>query len=143
MLDYSVVKRVLAQALRTGGDFAELYVEDRTLLTLNLEDSKIENAVRGADRGAGVRVFFGSLVTYAYTDDLSEEALVSAARAAAAAGTGVNLGAQIVDLTRKESPLDFKIEKPFEWILSATSTWPTPGVLPSPTTGRWSGHLRW
>ena len=114
MLDYSIVQRVLSQAMRTGGDFAELYVEDRTSLSLNLEDSKIENAVRGADRGAGVRVFFGSLVTYAYTDDLGEEALINAARAAAAAGTGSHAGAHVIDLTRKESPLDFKIEKPFE-----------------------------
>jgi len=57
MIPVELAKKVLAEALRTGGDLAEVYVEDSTSLSLNLEDSKIENAVRGADRGAGVRVF--------------------------------------------------------------------------------------
>jgi TldD protein len=80
--------RVLSAALRSGGDLAEIYVEDRSSVSLRLEESKLEEAVRGVDRGAGVRVFFGNLVTYAYTDDLSETSLVTTARTAAAAASG-------------------------------------------------------
>lgn len=115
MISQETAARVLAAALQTGGDLAEIYVEDRTSLTLGLEDSRLEQAVRGADRGAGVRVFFGNLVTYAYTDDLSEDALLNAARAAAAAGSGSAQGtAHTIDLTHRQSPLQFNIEKPFD-----------------------------
>jgi TldD protein len=105
--------KVLSAALQTGGDLAEVYVEDRTSLSMRLEESKLENAVRGADRGAGVRVLFGNLAAYAYTDDLAEESLLKAAHAAAAAASGSSK-AQLVDLTRRQSPLEFPVLKPFD-----------------------------
>jgi TldD protein len=113
MIPVETAKKVLAEALRSGGDLAEIYVEDRTSLNLTMEDSKIENAVRGEDRGAGVRVFFGNLVTYAFTDDLSEDSLISAARAAAAAANGSSKS-HVIDLTLRPSPLEFPILKPFD-----------------------------
>ncbi len=113
MIPIETAKKVLAEALRSGGDLAEIYVEDQTSLNLAMEDSKIENAVRGTDRGAGVRVFFGNLVTYAFTDDLSEDSLISAARAAAAAAKGSGKS-QVIDLTVRTSPLEFPILKPFD-----------------------------
>jgi TldD protein len=113
MIPNETAKQVLSRALQTGGDLAEIYVEDRTTLSLYMEDSKIENAVRGSDRGAGVRVFFGNLVTYAYTDDLSEESLLKAASAAASASKG-SAKSQVIDLTIQNSPLEFPILKPFE-----------------------------
>lgn len=113
MIPIETAKKVLAEALKTGSDLAEIYVEDRTSLQLAMEDSKIENAVRGADRGAGIRVFFGNLVTYAYTDDLSEESLLNAAQVAAAAASG-SAKSQMIDLTLKKSPLEFPVLKPFD-----------------------------
>ena len=110
MIPKETAGKVLAEALRTGADLAEIYVEDVTSLQLQLDDSKLERAVRGADRGAGVRVFFGNLVTYAYTDELTEESLLNAARAAAAAGTGSSKS-HIIDLTARKSPLEFPVEK--------------------------------
>jgi TldD protein len=115
MIAPETAAKVLAAALRTGGDFADLYVEDASVLRLGMDESKLEQATRGSDRGAGVRVLFGSLATYAYTDDLSEESLLNAARAAAAAGAsgGAN-GTRKIDLTRRESALDYPLEKAFD-----------------------------
>lgn len=113
MIPVELAKKVLARALSSGGDLAEIYVEDSTGLSLNLEDSKIENAVRGADRGAGVRVFFGNLVTYAFTDDLSEESLLNAAAVASAAAKGSSK-TQVIDLTYRKSPLEFPVLKPLD-----------------------------
>lgn len=113
MIDSSVAQKVLAQALKTGADLAEIYVEDVTSLRLRMEDSRIEEAVRGADRGVGVRVFFGNLVTYAYTDNLDEDSLLNAASAAASAGTGTGKS-QMIDLTERKSPLNFVIAKPYD-----------------------------
>ena len=113
MIPKETATKILAAALHTGGDLAEIYVEDRTLLNLRLEESKLEEAVRGADRGAGVRVLFGNLAAYAYTDDLSQKSLLQAARAAAAAASGSSK-AQVIDLTHRPSPLEFPVAKPFE-----------------------------
>jgi TldD protein len=60
-----------------------------------------------------VRVLFGNLATYAYTDDLAEESLLKAARAAAAAASGSSK-TQVVDLTHRPSPLDLPVLKPFD-----------------------------
>lgn len=113
MISPELAKKVLSEALKTGADLAEIYIEDRTLLRLGLDDSRLERAIRGVDRGAGVRVFFGNLVTYAYTDKLTEASLLEAAHAASAAGKN-NVKPQIVDLTERKSPLQFDIEKSFD-----------------------------
>lgn len=118
MISPDVARKVLAKALRNGADLAEIYVEDSTNLELTLDDSKLERAKRGVDRGAGIRVFFGNLVTYAFTDDLSEESLLRAAEAAGAAGGG-SAKNQIIDLTKRTSPLNYPVAKPFDTLTIA------------------------
>ncbi|MCL4250420.1 MAG: TldD/PmbA family protein [Anaerolineae bacterium] len=114
MLEKSLAQKVLAEALRTGADLAEIYVEDVESLQLGIDDSRLETAMRGEDRGAGVRVFFGNLVTYAFTDSLDENSLMEAARAAAAAGRGTQQQAKTIDLTERKSQLEYPIRKPFD-----------------------------
>ncbi len=88
MIDSSVVDRVLGEALRTGGDFAELFVEDRRTSTASLDDGKVEELSSGRDRGAGIRVVMGETTGFAHTADLSEAGLRAAAGAAAAVARG-------------------------------------------------------
>ncbi|MCC6616329.1 MAG: TldD/PmbA family protein [Anaerolineae bacterium] len=113
MIDKALAQKVLAEALRTGADLAEIYVEDVESLRLGMDDSRVETAMRGEDRGAGIRVFFGNLVTYAFTDSLDEQSLIDSARAAAAAGTGSSSQTRI-DLTERKSPLEYPVLKPFD-----------------------------
>jgi len=113
MISKESASKILAEGLRTGADFAEIYIEDVSQLQLGLDDSRLEQAIRGIDRGAGIRLFFGSLVTYAYTDVLTEESMIEAARSAASAGESSNKN-QVIDLTETKSPLQFTIEKPFD-----------------------------
>lgn len=84
MLDDGVIKRVLAEALGRGGDLAELFVEDRRSTALRLEDSRVEDVSSGRDRGAGIRLISGERASYAYTNLLTQEALLDAARSARA-----------------------------------------------------------
>lgn len=113
MIEAELAQKVLAEALKTGADWAEIYAEDVTSLRISMEDSKIERAIRGRDRGVGVRVFFGNLATYAYTDNLSEMSLLDAARAAASAASH-SAKTQILDLTERKSALVYPIEKDFD-----------------------------
>ena len=84
MLDPSVVHDTLQVGLAGGGQFAEVFVEDARSTTAVLDDGRIEDLVTGRDRGAGIRLLTGDRATYAYTNVLTEDALVDAARAAGA-----------------------------------------------------------
>ncbi len=87
----------LETALSTGGDFAEVFVEDSRTTALNMIAGKMENALSGRDYGAGIRIFKGTNSVYVYTNDTSQEGLVEAARKAAAAiGDASALGIDIV-----------------------------------------------
>lgn len=85
MLQQSTIENVLEAALSTGGDFAEIFVEDRFANHLELQSHKIERAVSGRDFGIGIRIFSGLQNVYTYTTDFSEAALIKAAKRAAIA----------------------------------------------------------
>jgi TldD protein len=84
MIPDRTIKRVLAEALSGGADYAELFVEDRRSSALRLDDSRVEDVTAGIDVGAGIRVVSGERATYAFTNLLSAEALLESARAARA-----------------------------------------------------------
>ncbi|MFL6192065.1 MAG: PmbA/TldA family metallopeptidase, partial [Actinomycetes bacterium] len=101
MLEDAVVRKVLGAALATGGEWAEVYAEDRLSHNIRLEDRRVEELVTGRDRGAGVRVVKGTASAYAYTNRLDTDALLEAARVAAAA-LREPPAAQVADLRRRE-----------------------------------------
>jgi TldD protein len=104
VLEESVIQRVLGAALRTGGEFAEIFVEDKRSSSARLDDGKIEELSSGRDRGAGIRVIVGETTGFAHTADLSENGLRAAAEAAAAAARGNPGGERIVNLTKVNAP---------------------------------------
>jgi TldD protein len=114
MIAEETIQRLLVTALKNGGDLAEVYLEDKDTLSLTLDNGRLEQAVQGNDIGAGIRVFYGNTAAYAYTDDLSETALMEAAQAAAAAARSSNEPRVSINLTKQESQLDFTVKKPFD-----------------------------
>jgi TldD protein len=77
------MERLLSQALARGGTFADLYFEHHRTSSLLLEEGLIRTASQGITCGLGVRVVSGERTGYAYTDDLSWEAMSRAAQTAA------------------------------------------------------------
>src|SRR3977135_986133 len=57
--------RALRPALARGGDGAELFWERHNVVTLTLDDNKLEDAITGVDQGAGIRVTAGDRGGYA------------------------------------------------------------------------------
>jgi TldD protein len=84
VLDRDLAADVLRAARARGGDFAELFVEERVGISVRLDDGKIEEVTTGQDRGAGVRVGHGISFGYAYSNRLDRGSLLAAAEAAAA-----------------------------------------------------------
>jgi TldD protein len=101
VLDESVIQRTLATALRTGGDFAEVFVEDKRSSAAMLDDGRVEELSSGRDRGAGIRVVVGETTGFAHTADLTDGGLRAAAEAAAAAARSGDGGVREVALTRQ------------------------------------------
>ncbi|CAN5287279.1 TldD/PmbA family protein [soil metagenome] len=100
MIEEAVVSKALGVAMETGGDFAEVFVEDKRSSSGRFDDGRIEELGSGRDRGAGIRVVVGDTTGFAHTADLSEPALLQAARAAAAAARGGGGGVNTVALDR-------------------------------------------
>jgi TldD protein len=84
VIELPVVERVLAEALRSGGEFAEVFAEDRRSSSASLDDRRIEELASGREMGAGIRVVAGETTGFAHTADLSERGLFEAARVASA-----------------------------------------------------------
>ena len=73
----------LAEALKTGGDFAELFFQDQTSQTISLRDGSVEDAVTQRIHGAGMRVFRGLSCVYVYSCDTTPSGLIALAKRAA------------------------------------------------------------
>ena len=84
LVSKEVLENTLAQAMSRGGEFAEVFVEDRATSSAVLDQRRIEELSSGRDRGAGIRVVVGETTGFAHTADLSESGLLAAAQAAAA-----------------------------------------------------------
>ena len=111
LVEQPVLERVLHAALRSGGDFAEVFAEDKRSGNAGLDDGRVEQLSSGRDRGAGIRVVVGDTTGFAHTADLSETGLLSAAEAASAAARQGGGGVRRVDLARRDvaSPNDVRI----------------------------------
>ncbi|MGQ5711549.1 TldD/PmbA family protein [Desulforudis sp. DRI-14] len=110
MVDEQLLKEVLDLALSNGGDFADIFVENRRITGISCEDNKIERVQTGLDAGAGIRVLAGEATAYAYTNQLDRQGLLDAAgvvaRAAGSSRKDVN-----IDLNRLEPAISFDIER--------------------------------
>jgi TldD protein len=83
-----LLERCLGEALSAGGDFADLYFESIASTSIGVDESLVKSASQGVSAGCGIRVVAGERTGYAYTDDLSTERLLRAARTASLIANG-------------------------------------------------------
>jgi TldD protein len=83
-----LLERCLGEALSAGGDYADLYFESVTATALGVDEQIVKSASQGTSAGCGIRVLSGERTGYAYTDNLSPERLLHAARTAALIASG-------------------------------------------------------
>lgn len=82
-VDARAADRLLAAALASGGEHAELFFEHRRSLHLALEDGRVRSVGAGVDGGVGIRVLAGGAVGHAYAESFEPAAMLLAARTAA------------------------------------------------------------
>lgn len=86
--DDAALAGAIGEALSRGGDYADLYFEQREAASLTLEDGAVRSASSGSTGGVGVRVLAGERTGYAYTEEFTRESVRHAARTAAAIADG-------------------------------------------------------
>lgn len=94
-VDEDLIGPALAAATGHGADFAELYFQHSTSTSLGLSDRAINSAHTSVDLGVGVRVVVGDQTGYAFTEDLSLDSVLKAARVAAEIARGAGAPAVV------------------------------------------------
>jgi TldD protein len=80
MIEHFPFEKILKEALREGGEFADLYFEQTRSTIIVFEEDRIEKVISGLDIGMGLRVLFGGRTIYSFTNQITEEVLFDLAR---------------------------------------------------------------
>ena len=86
----SQLDTLVAEALRHGGDYCDLFFENTTYGNLTLRDGIVNAAGRHIDYGVGIRVLCGEKTGYAYAESTALPDMLASARAAAAIADGTS-----------------------------------------------------
>ena len=79
---------LIAEGLKQGGNWCDLYFEDTSYNDLLLRDGEVNAGGFHVDYGCGIRVLKGEKTGYAYSESTDFPSLLSAARAAAGIADG-------------------------------------------------------
>ena len=79
--DETHLNRALAEIFRHRVDYADLYFQFTRSEGWSLEEGIVKSGSFAIDRGVGVRAVSGDKTAFAYSDEINEQALLSAARA--------------------------------------------------------------
>jgi TldD protein len=101
---------LLKTALKYGGEYSDIFFEDRSPLSIQLEDNKVEKILSGIDKGIGIRVIFGGKTAYAYTNDLTYKSIIECASSVSRAVKG-NSSNISINLNHQRPKVDFVIKK--------------------------------
>lgn len=86
------LRALVAEGLREGGDWCDLYFEDTTYNDLLLRDGEVGSGGYHVDFGCGIRVLKGDKTGYAYRESTDFTSLLTAARAAASIASASSTG---------------------------------------------------
>jgi TldD protein len=111
-VDDKLLREGLAAALARGADRADLYFEHKVSRWLTLEDGEVNRAWTGVELGVGVRAVKGDQTGYAYTEELTVDAIRRAGQTAAAVASGPS---RIAPLAFNATPLPNRYPQKVPW----------------------------
>lgn len=83
MIEKNILEKVLARAMATGADFAEVFVERTKENEIVMTGGKLDSIHDGLLSGAGIRVFNGLRSVHVSTTDITQSGLMACAAKAA------------------------------------------------------------
>ncbi len=109
------LQKVLAAALEKGAGYADIFFEHTFHNYLALRDGAVNQASSDIDYGVGIRVVAGDQTGYAYTEQVTLEEMLKAARTAACIASQ-NKTTAPVDLTARVFPNRYSVQHPWEQV---------------------------
>lgn len=79
---------LIGKTLSNGGEYADIFMEERKQTFLVMDDGRMEKVAAGSEAGVGIRLIYKGRTSYAYSNDLSESALMYAASETSRAASG-------------------------------------------------------
>ena len=79
MIRKEEAKEILLTCLKTGGDFAEIFLENTIQNDLELSDGNLSKSNTSFIYGAGIRILHEDQEVYGYTNDTSYDGLLNLA----------------------------------------------------------------
>ena len=100
MISPNLAQKVLEAALSKGGDFSEIFIEEKYKSSFEMIGGRLEQAVSGRDFGLGLRILSGTNAIYVHTNKLDEASLMAFAKQASEVAGGLS-GQKSVQLQAK------------------------------------------
>lgn len=76
LLNKEVANDVIAYAISLGADFCELFIEKTSIQSIVYNSKSIKDIASGVDSGVGLRLIYGDLALYAYSNSSKREDLL-------------------------------------------------------------------
>jgi len=80
MIEAIPYQKILREALKEGGEFADLFFEQTHSVAIVCEEGRIEKIISGIDIGVGLRVLSDGRTFYSFTNQVGEEDLLQLAQ---------------------------------------------------------------
>lgn len=103
------LQELLEEALSSGADFAEIFVEDTQSSTIRVMSGDVTSINSGNTFGVGVRLILGVDEVYGYTNDVSYNAILELVKNLRSSFSGEIH--KVIKLGDKK-PFSYKVEKP-------------------------------
>lgn len=79
-MDKKLAKKIILECLTTGGDYAEIFLEDTVKNSIRMVADQIEDVNANHLYGAAIRILKDNAEVYGYTNDISEKGLLKLAK---------------------------------------------------------------
>jgi TldD protein len=100
MIDSIPWSDILKEALKEGGEFADLFFEQTHSVVVVCEEDRIEKVISGVDIGVGLRLLFEGRTIYSFTNQVTDKELFELAGVVRQAIREDRQG-NVIDFTRK------------------------------------------
>lgn len=82
-VEEDIIHQIIAEALAKGGDYCDVYFQHNMLNYIGLQDQAVNRAYSNVDFGVGIRVLKGDQTGYSFTEEITPQAMLLAAKTAA------------------------------------------------------------
>lgn len=128
MLNKNQLEKLLEYAMKSEADFAEIFEEETNKEVISMLNDDVEDIGRSVVAGAGIRLYKDLESVYAYTNDLSEDALFALindlreALGAKSEGPEIKLTEEVIEDIHpiKKDPFDTPLSEKIELIERAS-----------------------